>query len=160
MTLEATTSLTAVTGPADRAAARIDDLTNRRARALVAAMPRGQVDLGARDRVEQPLDAGSFTETGGFVRARVAGDGAQRPYGDGVVTGYGTVGGRPVCVFAQDSPAFGGSMGEAVGERAVALMELALKTGCPVVGLNGSGGARIQEGVNSPASVASWCFGM
>ncbi len=77
-----------------------------------------------------------------------------------MVTGYGTVGGRPVCVFAQDSPAFGGSMGEAVGERTVALMELALKTGCPVVRLNDSGGARIQEGVDSPASVASWCVGM
>ncbi|MER7644816.1 acyl-CoA carboxylase subunit beta [Streptomyces sp. NPDC126522] len=143
-----------MTDPADRTAARIDDLTHRRARALVTAAPRRQGALGARERIERLLDAGSFTETGGFVRARAVGDGTQRPYGDGVVTGYGTVDGRPVCVFAQDSTVFGGSMGEAFGEKTVALMELALKTGCPVVGLNDSGGARIQEGVNSLALYA------
>ncbi|SEE85395.1 propionyl-CoA carboxylase beta chain [Streptomyces sp. 3213] len=154
MTLEATTSLTAVTPPADRTAGRIADLHERRARAVVTGAPRRHGALGARERIQRLLDAGSFAETGVFVRARSVGDGAQRPYGDGVVTGYGTVDGRPVCVFAQDSTVFGGSMGEAFGEKTVALMDLALKTGCPVVGLNDSGGARIQEGVNSLALYA------
>ena len=154
MTLEATTSLTAVTPAADGTAGRIGDLEDRRAQAVATAAPRRQGALGARERIERLLDPGSFAETGAFVRARAVGDGAQRPYGDGVVTGYGTVDGRPVCVFAQDSTVFGGSMGEAFGEKTVALMELALKTGCPVVGLNDSGGARIQEGVNSLALYA------
>ncbi len=154
MTLEATTSLTAVTPSADGTAGRIGDLEHRRAQAVATAAPRRQGALGARQRIERLLDTGSFAETGRFVRARAVGDGAQRPYGDGVVTGYGTVDGRPVCVFAQDSTVFGGSMGEAFGEKTVALMELALKTGCPVVGLNDSGGARIQEGVNSLALYA------
>ncbi|MFJ9893410.1 acyl-CoA carboxylase subunit beta [Streptomyces sp. NPDC091280] len=154
MTLEATTSLTAATPVADRTAGRIAELARRRARATVTARPRRPGALGARERIERLLDAGSFTETGVFVRARAVGDGARRPYGDGVVTGYGTVDGRAVCVFAQDSTVFGGSMGEAFGEKTVALMDLALKTGCPVVGLNDSGGARIQEGVNSLALYA------
>ena len=154
MTLEATTSLTAVTPAADGTAGRIGDLEDRRAQAVATTAPRRPGALGARERIERLLDAGSFAETGRFVRARAVGDGAQRPYGDGVVTGYGTVDGRPVCVFAQDSTVFGGSMGEAFGEKTVALMELALKTGCPVVGLNDSGGARIQEGVNSLALYA------
>lgn len=154
MTLEATTSLTAVTPATDRTAGRIADLQERRARAVVTGAPRRHGALGARERIQRLLDAGSFAETGVFVRARSVGDGAQRPYGDGVVTGYGTVDGRPVCVFAQDSTVFGGSMGEAFGEKTVALMDLALKTGCPVVGLNDSGGARIQEGVNSLALYA------
>ncbi|WTK75898.1 acyl-CoA carboxylase subunit beta [Streptomyces sp. NBC_01515] len=143
-----------MTPAADGTAGRIGDLEHRRARAVATAAPRRQGALGARERIERLLDAGSFAETGAFVRARAVGDGAQRPYGDGVVTGYGTVDGRPVCVFAQDSTVFGGSMGEAFGEKTVALMELALKTGCPVVGLNDSGGARIQEGVNSLALYA------
>ncbi|MFF5306981.1 acyl-CoA carboxylase subunit beta [Streptomyces sp. NPDC013161] len=143
-----------MTPAADGTAGRIGDLEDRRAQAVATAAPRRQGALGARERIERLLDAGSFAETGAFVRARAVGDGAQRPYGDGVVTGYGTVDGRPVCVFAQDSTVFGGSMGEAFGEKTVALMELALKTGCPVVGLNDSGGARIQEGVNSLALYA------
>ncbi|WP_427918248.1 acyl-CoA carboxylase subunit beta [Streptomyces sp. cg40] len=154
VTLEATTSLTAVTPSADRTAGRIADLEERRARAVVTGVPRRHGALGARERIQRLLDAGSFAETGVFVRARSVGDGAGRPYGDGVVTGYGTVDGRPVCVFAQDSTVFGGSLGEAFGEKTVALMDLALKTGCPVVGLNDSGGARIQEGVNSLALYA------
>nr|WP_033278338.1 acyl-CoA carboxylase subunit beta [Streptomyces sp. NRRL F-525] len=143
-----------MTPSADGTAGRIGDLEHRRAQAVATAAPRRQGALGARQRIERLLDTGSFAETGRFVRARAVGDGAQRPYGDGVVTGYGTVDGRPVCVFAQDSTVFGGSMGEAFGEKTVALMELALKTGCPVVGLNDSGGARIQEGVNSLALYA------
>jgi propionyl-CoA carboxylase beta chain len=72
---------------------------------------------------------------------------ANRPYGDGVVAGYGTVDGRQVCVFSQDFTVFGGSLGEVFGEKILKVMDLALKVGCPVVGINDSGGARIQEGV-------------
>ncbi|MEU6355975.1 acyl-CoA carboxylase subunit beta [Streptomyces sp. NPDC047072] len=138
----------------DGTADRITVLESRRERATTEAAPRRRGQFGARERIELLLDEGSFTETGLFVRARPGGDGGRRPYGDGVVTGYGTVDGRTVCVFAQDSTVFGGSMGEAFGEKTVALMDLALKTGCPVVGLNDGGGARIQEGVASLALYA------
>ncbi|KOG42629.1 acyl-CoA carboxylase subunit beta [Streptomyces resistomycificus] len=129
-------------------------MERRRATAVAPGGPRRRGEFGARERIERLLDAGSFTETGQFVRARRTEGAGHRPYGDGVVTGHGTVDGRPVCVFAQDSTVFGGSMGEAFGEKTVALMDLALKTGCPVVGLNDSGGARIQEGVASLALYA------
>ena len=72
-----------------------------------------------------------------------------RPFGDGVVTGYGTVDGRPVCVFSQDVTVFGGALGEVYGEKIVKVLDFAMKTGCPVVGINEGGGARIQEGVVS-----------
>nr|WP_097273622.1 acyl-CoA carboxylase subunit beta [Streptomyces sp. TLI_55] len=140
--------------PRRSTAERIGDLRRRREQALVAGGARRRGEFGARERVERLVDKGSFTETGLFVRARADGSGAQRPYGDGVVTGFGTVDGRRVCLFAQDATVFGGSMGEAFGEKTVALMDLALKTGCPVVGLNDSGGARIQEGVASLALYA------
>lgn len=157
MTQEATTSGPPQAGahvPRRSTAERIDDLHRRREQALTAGGPRGRGEFGARERVERLVDKGSFTETGLFVRARADGSGGRRPHGDGVVTGFGTVDGRRVCVFAQDSTVFGGSMGEAFGEKTVALMDLALKTGCPVVGLNDSGGARIQEGVASLALYA------
>src|SRR5207244_12391696 len=70
-----------------------------------------------------------------------------RPCGDGVVTGSGTIDGRPVCVFSQDATVFGGALGEVFGEKIVKVMDLALKIGCPVIGINDGGGARIQEGV-------------
>jgi propionyl-CoA carboxylase beta chain len=135
-------------------AERITELARREELALVPGGSRRRGAFGARERIERLVDKGSFCETGLFVRARPTGDGGRRPYGDGVVTGYGTVDGRRVCVFAQDSTVFGGSMGEAFGEKTVALMDLALKTGCPVIGLNDSGGARIQEGVASLALYA------
>jgi propionyl-CoA carboxylase beta chain len=105
----------------------------------------------ARERIELLLDEGSFIELDELARHRSTNFGmdAERPYGDGVVTGYGTVDGRPVCVFAQDFTVFGGSLGEVFGEKIVKVMDLAMKTGCPVVGINDSGGARIQEGVVS-----------
>ncbi|HEX8973629.1 acyl-CoA carboxylase subunit beta [Oryzihumus sp.] len=105
----------------------------------------------ARERIEQLLDEGSFVELDELARHRSINFGQQknRPYGDGVVTGYGTVDGRPVCVFAQDFTVFGGSLGEVFGEKIVKVMDLAMKTGCPVIGINDSGGARIQEGVVS-----------
>jgi propionyl-CoA carboxylase beta chain len=105
--------------------------------------------MTARERVDRLLDPGSFTELDGLARHRATdfGVAANRPYGDGVVTGFGTVDGRPVCVYSQDFTVFGGSLGEVYGEKIVKLMDHALKTGCPVVGINDGGGARIQEGV-------------
>ncbi|GAA0816835.1 acyl-CoA carboxylase subunit beta [Spirilliplanes yamanashiensis] len=103
----------------------------------------------ARERIEMLLDEGSFVELDELARHRSTAFGLERnrPYGDGVVTGYGTVDGRQVCVFSQDFTVFGGSLGEVFGEKIVKVMDLAMKIGCPVVGINDSGGARIQEGV-------------
>ena len=105
--------------------------------------------MTARERIERLLDPGSFTELDELARHRATAFGidTNRPYGDGVVTGYGTVDGRPVCVFSQDFTVFGGSLGEVYGEKIVKLMDHALKTGCPLIGINDGGGARIQEGV-------------
>lgn len=105
----------------------------------------------ARERVDALLDEGSFTEFDELARHRSTSFGleANRPYGDGVVIGYGTVDGRPVCVFSQDFTVFGGSLGEVFGEKITKIMDHAMKVGCPVVGINDSGGARIQEGVVS-----------
>ncbi len=107
--------------------------------------------LTARERVDLLLDEGSFQELGGFVTPRTTGFGAEKQvfYGDGVVTGYGTINGRLVYVFSQDFTVFGGSLGEAHAEKICRLMDLAMKNGAPLVGLNDSGGARIQEGVVS-----------
>jgi propionyl-CoA/long-chain acyl-CoA carboxylase carboxyl transferase subunit len=103
----------------------------------------------ARERIDMLLDPGSFVELDEHARHRSTNFGmdTNRPYGDGVVTGYGTVDGRKVCVFSQDFTVFGGSLGEVFGEKIVKVMDLALKTGCPLIGINDSGGARIQEGV-------------
>ncbi|MGZ4503038.1 MAG: acyl-CoA carboxylase subunit beta [Nocardioidaceae bacterium] len=105
----------------------------------------------ARERVEELLDEGSFVELDELARHRSTAFGMEknRPYGDGVVTGYGTIDGRQVCVFAQDFTVFGGSLGQVFGEKIVKVMDLAMKTGCPIIGINDSGGARIQEGVVS-----------
>ena len=103
----------------------------------------------ARERLELLLDEGSFLEFDAMARHRSTNFGleANRPYGDGVVTGQGTVDGRPVCVFSQDATVFGGALGEVYGEKIVKVMDAALRLGCPVVGINDGGGARIQEGV-------------
>jgi len=103
----------------------------------------------ARERIDQLLDPGSFVELDALTRHRSTNFGMQanRPFGDGVVTGSGTVDGRPVCVFSQDATVFGGSLGEVYGEKIVKVMDLAIKIGCPVIGINDGGGARIQEGV-------------
>jgi acetyl-CoA carboxylase carboxyltransferase component len=110
--------------------------------------------LLARERVEHLLDPGSFVELDLLARHRTYGMGMEdrRPYTDGVVTGWGTVDGRKVFVFSQDFTVFGGSLGEVFGEKIHKLMDLALSVGAPVVGINDSGGARIQEGVVSLAS--------
>jgi propionyl-CoA carboxylase beta chain len=107
--------------------------------------------MTARERIEALLDPGSFTELDEFARHRSTtfGMDATRPPGDGVVSGHGTVDGRPVCVFSQDVTVFGGSLGEVYGEKIVKVLDLALRNGCPVIGINEGGGARIQEGVVS-----------
>ncbi|PSR53472.1 methylmalonyl-CoA carboxyltransferase [Adhaeribacter arboris] len=107
--------------------------------------------LTARERVDLFLDPGSFEEIGKFVMHRSKDFGLDKEYylGDGVVTGYGTVNGRLVYVFSQDFTVFGGSLSETHAEKIVKIMDLAMKNGAPVIGLNDSGGARIQEGVVS-----------
>jgi propionyl-CoA carboxylase beta chain len=136
-------------------AGKIADLERRRQEAVHAgseqavAKQHERGKLTARERIELLLDEGSFTEFDELARHRAHDFGieANRPYGDGVVTGYGTVDGRPVCVFSQDFTVFGGSLGEVYGEKIVKIMDHALKTGCPIIGINDGGGARIQEGV-------------
>ncbi len=112
--------------------------------------------LLARERIDLLLDPGSFVELDRFVRHREVEFGMrdQRPWGDAVVTGYGTIFGRPVCVFSQDFTVFGGSLSEVFAEKVCKVMDMAVKVGCPVVGINDSGGARIQEGVVSLAGYA------
>ncbi len=136
-------------------AGKLADLERRVDEAVHAGSSRGiekQHARGkqtARERIAMLLDDGSFVELDELARHRSTNFGLDktRPYGDGVVTGYGTVDGRPVCVFSQDFTVFGGSLGEVFGEKIVKVMDLAMKTGCPVIGINDSGGARIQEGV-------------
>jgi propionyl-CoA carboxylase beta chain len=136
-------------------AGKIADLERRRNEAIHAGSQRAVAKqhergkLTARERIDQFLDPGSFTELDEHARHRATGFGVEdnRPYGDGVVTGFGTVDGRPVCVFSQDFTVFGGSLGEVYGAKIVKVMDHALKTGCPIVGINDGGGARIQEGV-------------
>ncbi|MET0607653.1 MAG: acyl-CoA carboxylase subunit beta [Gaiellaceae bacterium] len=117
---------------------------------------RSQGKLLARERAEKLLDPGSFVELDRFVRHREAEFGMRerRPYGDAVVTGYGTIFGRRVFVFSQDFTVFGGSLSEVFAEKICKVMDLAAKFGCPVIGINDSGGARIQEGVVSLAGYA------
>jgi propionyl-CoA carboxylase beta chain len=138
-------------------AGKIADLAHRTdeavhagsARAVEKQHARGKKT--ARERIEMLLDPGSFVELDELARHRSTNfdQDQNRPYGDGVVTGYGTVDGRQICVFAQDFTVFGGSLGEVFGEKIVKVMDLAMKIGCPMVGINDSGGARIQEGVVS-----------
>ncbi|HEY7222162.1 MAG TPA: acyl-CoA carboxylase subunit beta [Micromonosporaceae bacterium] len=150
------------TGKIADLAQRIDEAVHAgSARAVEKQHARGKKT--ARERIELLLDPGTFVEMDEFARHRSptllpptpsarptnVGQERNRPYGDGVVTGYGTVDGRQVCVFAQDFTVFGGSLGEVFGEKIVKLMDLAMKIGCPVIGINDSGGARIQEGVVS-----------
>ena len=142
--------------PARTTAEKAADLERRRAdaqgrRKAAVDKQHAKGKLTAMERIEALLDPGSFQQLDGLARHRSHDFALERnrPYGDGVVTGYGTIDGRPVCVFAQDFTVFGGSLGEVFGEKIVKVMDLALKTGCPVIGINDSGGARIQEGVVS-----------
>jgi propionyl-CoA carboxylase beta chain len=115
------------------------------------ARQRERGKLLARERIEKLLDPGSFVELDRFVRHRNPHFGMMenRPYGDAVVTGHGMIFGRKVFVFSQDFTVFGGTLSEAFAEKICKVMDLALKFGCPVIGINDSGGARIQEGVVS-----------
>ena len=107
--------------------------------------------LTARERITALLDEGSFVELDALARHRSTNFGLEknRPLGDGVVTGYGTIDGRDVCIFSQDATVFGGSLGEVYGEKIVKVQDLAVKTGRPLIGINDGAGARIQEGVVS-----------
>ena len=107
--------------------------------------------MTARERINALLDADSFVELDAMVKHRSNNFGLEkkRPDGDGVVTGHGTINGRTVYLFAQDFTVFGGALGEAHAQKICKVMDLAAKTGCPIIGLNDSGGARIQEGVVS-----------
>ncbi len=138
---------------------KLDDLQARREQALNAGSPRSverQHSKGkmlARERIDYLLDPGSFHELDLLARHRAHASGLEeRPYTDGVITGWGTVDGRKVFVFSQDFTVFGGALGEVFAEKIHKLMDLALKVGAPVVGLNDGAGARIQEGVVSLAS--------
>ena len=135
----------------------LDELESRRAEARLGGGQR-RIDaqhargkLTARERVELLLDEGSFEEFDMFVRHRSTDFGMQddRPYGDGVVTGWGTINGRMVYVFSQDFTVFGGSLSETHAQKICKIMDMAVQNGAPVIGLNDSGGARIQEGVAS-----------
>jgi acetyl-CoA carboxylase carboxyltransferase component len=138
---------------------KLEDLRQRRDEAYHAGSPRAverQHEKGkmlARERIEYFLDPGSFQELDLLARHRAHTAGLdERPYTDGVITGWGTVDGRKVFVYAQDFTVFGGALGEVFAEKIHKLMDLALKVGAPVVGLNDGAGARIQEGVVSLAS--------
>jgi propionyl-CoA carboxylase beta chain len=141
---------------------KLDQLNRLREAALNPATEqaverqRQQGKLLAHERLEKLLDPGSFVEVDRFVRHRnpYFGMMERRPYGDAVVTGYGTIFGRKVFVFSQDFTIFGGSLSEAFAEKICKVMDMAAKFGCPVIGINDSGGARIQEGVVSLAGYA------
>src|SRR6187551_2710288 len=123
-------------------------------RAVERQRERGK--LLARERLERLLDPGTFVELDRYVRHRNPefDSMANRPYGDAVVTGRGEIFGRTVFVFSQDFTVFGGSLSEVFAEKVCKVMDMAVKVGCPVVGINDSGGARIQEGVVSLAGYA------
>jgi propionyl-CoA carboxylase beta chain len=112
--------------------------------------------LTARERIDLLLDEDSFEEFDTFVAHRCTDFGMEkdRPYGDGVVTGWGTINGRQVYVFSQDFTVFGGSLSETHAQKICKIMDMAMQNGAPVIGLNDSGGARIQEGVASLAGYA------
>jgi propionyl-CoA carboxylase beta chain len=144
----------------DSTASRLADLDERRRQVYeqaesVAAQRQGaHGKLTARQRIEALVDPGSFREFDALARQGPSSDAdtdTDRPYGDGVITGVATVNGRDICLFSQDFSVFGGSLGEVFGQKVVKVMDVALQVGCPIVGINDSGGARIQEGVASLA---------
>ena len=140
----------------------LTELENRRAlarqgggqRRIDAQHSKGK--LTARERIELLLDEASFEEFDMFVAHRCTDFGMEqhRPSGDGVVTGWGTINGRMVYVFSQDFTVFGGSLSETHAQKICKIMDMAVQNGAPVIGLNDSGGARIQEGVASLAGYA------
>ena len=148
------TDATSPSAPARTTAGKLADLAARReaqASAEAAAVDKQHArgKKTARERIDQLLDPGSFTEIDALVRHRSTNFGldARRIPGDGVVVGHGTVDGRPVAVYSQDFTVFGGSLGEVHGQKITKVMDLALRTGVPLIGISDGGGARIQEGV-------------
>src|SRR3989440_8272145 len=152
----------AVADTHETTAGKLEWLEELRGQALHAGSPksvarrREEGRLRARERAERLCDPGSFVELDRYVRHREVEFGMRerRPYGDAVVTGYGTIFGRKVFVFSQDFTVFGGSLSEVFADKICKVMDLAVKYGCPVIGINDSGGARIQEGVVSLAGYA------
>jgi propionyl-CoA carboxylase beta chain len=148
--------------PVGTTQARIEQLRELRQQARLGGGERristqhARGKLTARERLDLLLDAGSFVEIDKFVTHHATGFGLEDEhyYGDGVVTGYGRVDGRLVYVFSQDFTVFGGSLSESHGQKICKVMDLALKNGAPIIGLNDSGGARIQEGVVSLGAYA------
>ncbi len=148
--------------PTDILQEKFNELTRKNQEALLGggedriAAQHKKGKLTARERIDLLLDEGSFEEIGKFVTHRCKDFGLDQAYylGDGVVTGYGTIQGRLVYVFSQDFTVLGGSLSETYAEKICKVMDLALKNGAPVIGLNDSGGARIQEGVVSLAGYA------
>ncbi len=135
-------------------AAKLEDLAGRHAAAQAAELAAADKQHArhkktARERVDQLLDEGSFTEIDAMTRHRSTNFGleAKRIPGDGVVVGHGTIDGRPVAVYSQDFTVFGGSLGEVHGQKIAKVQDLALRTGVPLIGISDGGGARIQEGV-------------
>jgi len=145
---------------------RVEELRKRKALARLGGgkdrmdAQRAKGKRTARERVEILMDPGSFVELDAFVEHRTTEFGMDRKRipGDGVITGHGTIDGRPVFVFSQDFTVFGGSLGEMHANKIVKIMDLAMKVGAPVIGLNDSGGARIQEGVVSLGGYAEIFF--
>jgi acetyl-CoA carboxylase carboxyltransferase component len=139
---------------------RLADLASKKKEALTAGSERSiarqhqKGKLTARERIDLLLDPGSFQELDMLARHRAHGMGMdeERPYTDGVVTGFGTIDGRKVCIFSQDFTVFGGALGEVFAEKIHKVMDLAATVGVPMIGLNDGAGARIQEGVVSLAS--------
>src|SRR3954449_6604549 len=139
--------------------ARLGDLreeTLHQAKEETVARRREEGKLLARERLEKLLDPGSFVDLDRYVRHREVEFGMRerRPWGDAGVTGYGAIFGRQGFVLSQDLPVFGGSLSEVFAEKICKVMDLAVKFGCPLIGINDSGGARIQEGVPSLAGYA------
>jgi propionyl-CoA carboxylase beta chain len=136
-------------------AERLKELEALKAEARVAGgekaieRHRAKGRMTARERLEYLLDEGSFQELDMLTRHVASGMGLEdsRPYSDGVITGYGKIDGRKVCVYSQDFTVFGGALGETHGEKIQKIMDLATTMGLPIIGLNDGGGARIQEGV-------------
>ncbi|MCH5232730.1 MAG: acyl-CoA carboxylase subunit beta [Muribaculaceae bacterium] len=139
--------------------AKINELIEKRATARIGGGEKAiekqhaKGKYTARERIAQLLDEGSFEELDMFVTHRCTNFGQDKKHilGDGVVTGFGTIEGRPVYVFAQDFTVFGGSLSETMAQKICKVMDMAMKMGAPVIGLNDSGGARIQEGINALA---------
>jgi acetyl-CoA carboxylase carboxyltransferase component len=145
---------------------KLAELGRRREEAMNAGSPRAverqhaKGKMTARERINELLDEGTFTELDLLAKHRAHGMGLEndRPYTDGVITGWGSIDGRKVMVYAQDFTVFGGALGEVHSEKIVKAMDLAAAVGVPVIGLNDSGGARIQEGVVSLASYGEIFF--